>query len=299
MEELRSIASRFDVIINPGFGPLPDQSKALVLGLGDRKKANPSLSVPHIIQQSGTSNLADRPHSMAQRKLQHEFNDFDSGEIYEYEKKLNVEEPYPQRTAELSVIDTAEEEGIKATVIMSPTIYGPGLGPVKKTSIQIPILIQTALREGEPVVVGDGTQEWDHVRVTDLADLFGLMLSKIIKGEDLGTGKDGIYFSETGRCSWEDLAKYIAEEGVRLGKLESSRVKHLELGDAARAYGMPDMVEFIELGFASNSRTVSDKTKKLGWKPKDGNEGWRKGVEEDWQEVLKAAGDASALLYKE
>ena len=83
MDELRIIASRFDVIINPGFGALPDPSKALTLELGDRKKETPNRQVPHIIQQSGTSNLADRPHTIVQRKLQYEFNDFDSKEIYD------------------------------------------------------------------------------------------------------------------------------------------------------------------------------------------------------------------------
>ncbi|KAF2732564.1 NAD(P)-binding protein [Polyplosphaeria fusca] len=290
-EELRELASGFDIIINPAYATKLEHSKALVLGLGDRKKASPDGSVPHIVQTSGTSNLSDRPFTLASRKVQAEFTDLDSANVYETEKELEQEEQYDQRTVELAVIDTGLEVGVKTHVIMSPTIYGPGSGPGNIFSIQIPILIRSLLKNGYAFVVGDGSQQWDHISITDLADLYAKMLIQIVQGKDVPSGKDGIFFSETGRRSWKELAQDIIEAGVKVGRIEKAEVREASLQEAADAYGLGAMPAFVELGFASNSRTKAEKARELGWKSKDGFEEFQKGIEEDWKAVMAKDGN--------
>jgi nucleoside-diphosphate-sugar epimerase len=287
LEELRKIASDFDIILNPAYGTMPDQSKALVLGLGDRRKNNPSGFVPHLVQTSGTSNISDRPHTLVSRKVQAEFSDLHPINVYETEVKLEKEEQYGQRSAELTVIDTGLEVGVKTHNIMSPTIYGPGSGPGNNLSIQIPILIRSILKNNAAFIIGDGSQEWDRISITDLVDLYRVILSQIVEGKDVPSGKEGIFFSETGRHSWKELAQYIIDAGVKLGKLSSNvAVKEASLQEAADAHGLGAAPAFVELGFGSNARTKADRARQLGWDPKDGLEEFKKGIEADWKAVM-------------
>ncbi|KAF2194063.1 NAD(P)-binding protein [Zopfia rhizophila CBS 207.26] len=283
-------AKFFALIRNPTQAPLfqplgvEPHARALVLGLGDRLKENPNTFVPHIIHTSGTSNLADRPFSVPDRKLPFELTDLEPEKVYETEKKLEEVEPYLQRTAELVVIDTGIRVGIKTHVIMSPTIYGEGSGPGNKLSIQIPNLVKAAIKDGFASVVGDGTQEWDHVHIDDLTELYGVVLQRIVEGKSMPSGKEGILFSETGRHSWGEVAKNVAEVGAKLGKLNTTKVKSVSMDDGIQKWN-PAASTHVELGFASNSRTKSEKAKEWGWKPSR-EEGWKKAFEEDWRRVL-------------
>jgi nucleoside-diphosphate-sugar epimerase len=146
---LRRLAADYDIIVNPAFAQNAELARGLVLGLGDRLKKNPNGPVPKIIQTTGTSNVADRPFTDPNRKLPFELTDLRSSEVYEVEKKLAAQEPYPQRDSELAVIDTGIETGVVTTIIQSPTIYGPGSGPGNKASLQIPI--KACLQTGSPI----------------------------------------------------------------------------------------------------------------------------------------------------
>lgn len=291
-DELRAIAANFDIIINPAYATFPAHSKALVLGLGDRLKANPKGPVPHIIHTSGTSNVADRPYTLPSRKLQHEYSDINSAAIYAVEKDLEASEPYAQRTTELTVTDTGLDVGVQTHIITSPTIYGPGTGPGNKLSIQIPLLIRSIVKHGYAFVVGDGSQEWDHISITALTSLYSTFMSRIISGAPVPSGKEGIFFSEAGpRHSWKHLVQVVVDAGIRVGKLKKGiEVKSLSLQEAADNLGLGAMPGFVELGFASNSRTKAERAKEWGWSANEGEEEFRKGVEGDWRAVIEKDG---------
>lgn len=53
---------------------------------------------------------------------------------------------------------------------------------------------------------------WGHAHVVDLAELSELLVT-ILKGKTVPTGRQGIYFAETQRHSWKDLAEAIAKAG--------------------------------------------------------------------------------------
>jgi hypothetical protein len=50
---------------------------------------------------------------------------------------------------EEAVIAAAKEHGVTAAIISPPMIHGIGDGPVKKRSIQVPILIENILKRGK------------------------------------------------------------------------------------------------------------------------------------------------------
>jgi nucleoside-diphosphate-sugar epimerase len=135
-------------------------------------------------------------------------------------------EAYAQRTTDMVAIETGLEEHVKTYLIMSPTIYG------------------------HVDVVGDGTGAWDAVHIQDLAPLYELLLAKVLQGEYIPSGKEGIFFSETGDYTWMQLAEGLAKELHRQGILKTTDVKHLNLQEAAEQWGNGS-IQYAELGFAS------------------------------------------------
>ncbi|CAO2653575.1 Nn.00g029860.m01.CDS01 [Neocucurbitaria sp. VM-36] len=286
LTELRDVASNYDIVINFAYISLPEHAKALVLGLGDRKNANSGIQEPVFIQaSSGTSNVADRPFTVPDRfnqlGLPVEFTDLDSKAIYEAEKRLEAEEAYPLRTTELAIIDTGLELGVMTHVVMIPTVFGAGTGPGNKLSIQIPLLIKSVLKNGYLAVAGEGNGLWDRVHIQDVVDLLTILLTRVIKHEQVPSGKDGIVFSGTSRNSWADLEHAIINKGVKLGKLSGdTHIKHVELAKAEKYWGLEGVPGLAELGFASNSRTLAERAKQWGWVPKF--LGMEEAIGEDW-----------------
>lgn len=261
-EVIQRAASENDIVINTASGFHSGLARSLVLGLGQREKAT-GRDV-YFFHTTGTSNLGDKPVSKTYfepRILS------DKDDLYTYLKTRESIEKYPQRTTDLVAIDSGLETGVKTFLVMSPTIYGIGTGLFNRTSIQIPTIIRTAIKKGKVDVVGDGYGTWDAVHIQDLVDLYELLLRKVLSGEDVPTGKQGIFFSETGDYTWLQLAEGLANELHKQGVLKTAEVNHLSLQEAAQQWGNGS-AQYAELGFASNSRSRADLSRELGWKPR-------------------------------
>ncbi|KAF8850555.1 NAD(P)-binding protein [Acephala macrosclerotiorum] len=259
-EFLRKLASEYDIIIHTASGFHTASAKALVTGLGDRRKQTGK--EVHYIHTTGTSNLGDQPIS----GKYHEDRTFsDKEDIFAYEKLRESKQVYAQRTTDIAAIDTGFPLGVQTHLIMSPTIYGIGSGEFNKVSIQVPRLIRASLKAGQALVIGDGKGVWNYVHIDDLADLYVILLQKILDGEKVPVGEQ-ILFSETGTFSWIDLSRGIADALYRLGAIKTADVKQITLEDAASHLFDGNLLG-TELGFTSNSRTTSDLARELGWKP--------------------------------
>lgn len=231
-ELLEQLASEHDVVIHAANGYHIPSAKALIKGLAQRK-ARTGEAV-HYIHNSGTSNFGDRPVSGAYTENPPRvFSDKDN--IYEYEKYREGIETYHQRTADVAVFELGAETGVSTYIICSPLIYGRGTGLFNKSSIQIPILIRSALVRGEAIYAGNGLGVWDHTHIEDIAALYTLILAKVLTREDVPSGKDGFYFANAGRQSWLDIAKGIARVGHQLGKLPAEP-KSVTLAEASQAW---------------------------------------------------------------
>jgi nucleoside-diphosphate-sugar epimerase len=266
------------VIIDSAATLDPEAAKALVLGLGDRKKDTGKQTF--FIHTSGTSNLSDRP--ITGQPETRVFSDKD--DIYSYEKEREAKERYDQRTTDITIIDTAKEVGVKTYIIIAPTIFGIGTGHFNRLSIQIPLLIRLAIRFGQAQVIGEGKGEWDHVHIADLLLLFELILSKVLKGEALPSNERGIYFAETGRHTWLELSRAIAAAGHELGALKTDEVKSVALEEAASWFGSNFPTE---PAFASNSRTRADLSREIGWNAVKTDKDWQATFRTEFNEILK------------
>lgn len=158
-------------------------------------------------------------------------------------------EAYAQRTSDINVVETGEEKGVKTYVLMSPCIYGVGLGAFNRLSIQIPMMTAKAIEQGVAQYVGEGKGVWDHVHIADLAVLYELFLGKILAGEELVSGRRGFYFNGTGRHSGLSVAECIAKAGHELGVLKSATPESMTMDEVIKNWGVDP--QLAELGFAS------------------------------------------------
>jgi nucleoside-diphosphate-sugar epimerase len=279
-EALTAAAREHDIIIHTASGFHTDAAKALVIGLGKRK-AETGRDV-HYFHTTGTSNLGDKPIS-GEYRVNSVFSDKDE-DLYSYLVEREAQEAYPQRTTDLAVIHTGLEHQVKTYLIMSPTIYGLGSGLFNRKSIQIPLLIRTAIKKGQVDVITPGLGSWDAVHIEDLTKLYELLLTKVLNGEDVPSGKRGIFFSETGDYTWLELATGLAQELYSQGVLKTPQVNHISLDEAAEQWG--GNAQFIELGFASNARTKAELSRELGWKPTRTKEDFVKNFREEVEVVV-------------
>jgi hypothetical protein len=292
LEKTVDVAAECDVVINTTLGYHPESVKALIKGLAKRKNATGH--EVWMVHTSGTSNLADRPVSgkwLFESKEGKEFDD-SVDDVYGFEKQREEETPYPQRTAELQAIDLASELGVRTLVIMSPTIFGLGTGLFNRVSIQVPVYIRCAMKNGFVPVAGEGKGVWDHVHVLDLAVLYEIVLLDILQnaGERLPKGKKGIMFSANGRHSWFEVAQSVAEAGLHQGVIQDGKVRCLGLQEVVNLFVpfAPGADELhVEMGLSSNSKTVASIAKKLGWKPSRGEDAWKSGFADDLKVIVE------------
>lgn len=288
-DAIKAAASECDVVIHAASGYHTASAKALIEGLGMRRKQKPDAEL-YYIHTTGTSNLADHPITKTYIESRR-FSDKDS-DIYEYLKKRESMEAYAQRTTDLTVVETGKKEGVPTTLIMSPTIYGVGLGKFNRLTIQYPLQIKGALAGGQPAYVGDGAGVWDYVHIQDLVQLYELVLLNWVQGrKGFPTGEKGIIFSATGSFTWKEVAERIAKAGVKFGKFANTETKSISLEEAAEKWTGGDK-QLCELGFASNSRTKAEIGKELGWAPKKTRADWEQSFYEEFEEVLKKTNSA-------
>ena len=133
-------------------------------------------------------------------------------------------------------METGEALDVPTYIVMAPTIFGLGTGPFNKWSVQLPAIIADALQSQPTKVIGDGQRVWTHVHIEDLTDLFVLLVRQIVDGEHLPSGKQGIYFCETGQHTHLEMAQRLADAGVELGLFPSAHVRKVSLQEGADAF---------------------------------------------------------------
>ncbi|KAH7136400.1 NAD dependent epimerase/dehydratase family protein [Dactylonectria macrodidyma] len=279
---IREVASKHDIVINTASAFHSGAAEALILGLADRKRDTGRET--HLIHTAGTSSLGDLPISGGFTETR-VFSDKE--DLYAYIRRREDLEPYRQRTTDLVVFEKGEAANVKTYMLMSPTIYGLGSGLFNQTSIQIDAFIRMARRDGFASVIGSGAAEWDHVHISDLVELYELILARLLAGDVLPSNKQGVYFNETGHHSWREVSERIAEEGHALAHLKSNEVREVSLDEATDKLGMGLPPTVVELGFASRSRTRADLSREIGWQPKKTRLDFEASFSEEWKIIAK------------
>ncbi|MER1966326.1 NAD-dependent epimerase/dehydratase family protein [Castellaniella sp. GW247-6E4] len=174
-----------------------------------------------------------------------------SDKIYEDDTPV---QPLAARVARVAlntlVLDSASN-GVRASVIAPPMIYGRGTG-LNPDSIQIPRMIAVARKHGVARYVGRGANTWSNVHVEDLADLYVKALTDAPAG--------AFYYAENGEASMADICRSISRM-LGFGEKTASMTQE----EAIAEYGEGPTL----YSFGSNSRVRALRARaELGWSPR-------------------------------
>jgi nucleoside-diphosphate-sugar epimerase len=243
LDVIKKAASEHDVVINAASAARDKVALVIIEGLAERKQRTGR--AVHYIHTSGTSILGDQPVSGKNVDLR-VYSDA-TDDIYEYEKGRG---PYGQRITDIVVVEAGEKLDIPTYIVVPPTIYGEGSGPVATISQQVPNLAREAIKRKQAIVIGNGDGIWNHVHILDLAPLYTLILEGILAGrQDLPSGRKGIFFAETGEHTWLDVSRGVAGACFARGLLPTKEVRKVDPTEAASITG--GNVDLVEITLAS------------------------------------------------
>ncbi|KFA72241.1 hypothetical protein S40288_07376 [Stachybotrys chartarum IBT 40288] len=281
IERLRRLASDSDIVFHCATGLHTPSAEALVLGLGESmKKSGQQAYYIH-----ATYSSLSHPEATLR-----DFSDADD-DVYGEEVRRDAEQLYPQRRTDLVVLEAAEKTGVKAYLMMPPTVYGRGLGLFKTQSIQLPFTVRHTIKSRHPEYIGNGSGTVGYVHIADLASLYELLLSKILAGFNAPHGRKGYYFSNTGSFTWREVNERLGEIGYRLGVLKSPEPVSITLDEALERWGFTEGNRLLlETNHAGRSKTTPKNAYHLGWKPEKTAADWDAELEETWKAVAARDG---------
>ncbi|KAF4820098.1 hypotheticall protein [Colletotrichum siamense] len=259
---LRQAAGDHDIIIHIANSFHKASAEAMLQGLHDRKVKTGKTGI--FIHTSGTSNVADFPITKKYRGTR-VFSDKE--DIFSYEKSLDLQEPYQNRSVDIFVAETGKRLGVDTYSIWPPLVFGIGTGFFRTLSNgQLPMLMRLALANGESQYVGEGAGRWSHVHVEDLAALYETVVASAIAGK-ISPHDRAIFFAEIGSSSFAKIADNIGRAGLKLGALKTAKASSMSLESIARDQFHGDM-NWAEIVFGSESLVAANLSREIGWKPK-------------------------------
>jgi nucleoside-diphosphate-sugar epimerase len=173
-----------------------------------------------------------------------------SDEIYDDDE--TVIQPHEEKAARVAIdnlVKASATEGVRSIVICPTMIYGRGRG-FNKHSVQVPMLISQAKKDGAARYLGRGLNIWSNVHIDDLVDLYLLALEKADAGS--------FFFAENGEAQ---LKAIVEEIGRQLRFTATSWTE----SEAISAFGR----EAAVFALGSNSRVSARNARELlGWRPR-------------------------------
>ncbi|KAG8766603.1 hypothetical protein FRC12_006765 [Ceratobasidium sp. 428] len=232
--------------------------QAIVAGLKVRKEKTGEQGI--LIHTTGTGTIMDEGTG--------EFtDDYPIWDDVDTKALKSIDITAPHRIVDLEAIK-AHDEGIANVYVICPaTIYGVGTGPVRRTSMQIPKLVEIFQKSRRAEYVSKGTNVWSNIHVQDLARAFLLIFDHAIEVQKSGDtqrpqdGFDNFYFTIAGEHAWGEVVAEIGKSMYKRGLLDSP--------EAYSVSAQKDSV--LTLYSGSNSRAYATRLKQLGWVPKEKN----------------------------
>ncbi|KAL3454603.1 hypothetical protein BJX65DRAFT_301239 [Aspergillus insuetus] len=151
-------------------------------------------------------------------------------ELYDIlKRRVSPHEWFTQAVrANLSVIDTAEENGVRSYIFAPCMVYGEGEGFRNRTSIQEVTIVQAAKTLRRVYKVDNDDPMWPVYHVVDTANLYLQILRRTLQGSDIGYGQRGFYLVASGPMRRNDVYKAFAEVLAKRGIVDSAEVEHAD-----------------------------------------------------------------------
>ncbi|QGI69862.1 hypothetical protein CEK26_002194 [Fusarium fujikuroi] len=195
----------------------------------------------------------------------------DSDPLIDRQRELGLDNPV--RKTNIVLADEGKAQGVETFNIpiqLTCSIDGRGTGECRKLSVNIPALIRTSIRL-KTVHKFDRDSTPGNVHISDLTDLYILILNKILKEEPIAVGTDRYFFSIAHRISWWKIMDKITEGLYARGLVDEPTPKIWPNYDvAADALGFPR--KFIRPMCMPNGDLEPANGTALGWRPKQDSE---------------------------
>lgn len=241
-----------------------------------------------MIHSAGGSNVYGKPVTDDPPRPPRSFDDAKGEEMYEFIKTEQARDPYPQREAELRL-----QTGVKTISVHVPTVVGHGEGFFAVGGVQVPQMMHYVLDKGYGFQFGDGSAVLGICDVSDLADVYILLLHHILTdgGQQLPTGKAGTIIPHTARITVKELAQGCLDAAFARGLLpkaggprerEIRQVTVWQIADET-FHGNAQVAEKGWGGYWIHTPTMA---RKLGWKPTKIITDWSKEFKEELDAVL-------------
>jgi len=178
--------------------------------------------------------------------------------------KLSDDQPHRPVDKIILNIEEQNPEYVRTVIISPPAIFGISDGYIHKESIQIPRLVKLAIKNKQAFTTYSGDYNWSHVHIDDLGDLYIILLSKLLDGEDIKTGKEGYYFAENGVHYWKDISSKIGSTLKERGVIKTDEVANLQPEQIIKLAND----EFAPFYWGTNSVSKAELARSYGWEPK-------------------------------
>jgi len=206
--------------------------------------------------------------------LDNAVGDFKTDVIYDDANPDQIESlapTQPHRNVDLELLKADREGYIKAYFILPSTIWGIAEGVLVERGIQnphsqqVPMLIRTSLDRGRAGMVGKGVNIWPNVHIKEVADLYILLLARVLQEPDkVPHGREGFYFAENGEHTFYEVSKAIGEGLVAIGKSPDAEPSSFSKEEIDKYFSGNTMA------FGTNCRVRANRSRALGWKPTKG-----------------------------
>ncbi|ODQ64918.1 hypothetical protein NADFUDRAFT_74476 [Nadsonia fulvescens var. elongata DSM 6958] len=200
--------------------------------------------------------------------------------------KLPATQPHKPVDDVVLRIQAQSPELVRTAIICSSTIYGVSKGYDKINSVQIPWLVKSTIKAGQPVTVYSGDYNWLHVHVDDLAIIYHKITKSLLDGSsNAPSGDKGYYFAQAGNLpNWRQVAVYIVEQLVDKGLIFNKTIKELE---PASLIDINEGFEFAPYFWGINSVCKAENAFKLSWQPAHiSDEEFYKDIDQDIDYIL-------------
>ncbi|KAF7547805.1 hypothetical protein G7046_g8889 [Stylonectria norvegica] len=217
--------------------------------------------------------------------------DSDAGIV---EKEKQIPKGNPTRQTNIIVADLSKAEDVTTLNVPVPVVYGRGTGLERQVSVNIPAMVRASMKlKTVYKFAQDGAPPALHV--SDLSQLYVVLLERILQGEPLPTGDYGYYFAMAHRSPWWKVMDRLAESMFARGLVNSPEVKVWPSNEeAADELGFPRA--FIAgIGWSSGD-LVAVNGFKVGWKPQWDEERFLASIDDEVQTMLDCDKGVTSLF---
>ncbi|QRV78283.1 NAD(P)H-binding family protein [Ceratobasidium sp. AG-Ba] len=261
-------STKADLVINAADADDLPLIKAVIRGLAKREKKGILLETSGsalIVGQNISGSLSAQSSKV--------WDDTNTTEI------RAIPETAPHRIVDLEVFNAHNAGILTGAVICPGLIYGVGTGPVNKKSIQIPKLVEVALRRRAVSHIGEGTNIWINIHLYDLIQLYLVVLKHTLLQHEKGVktdAYDNFYFANSSEAPIQAITELIAPVLFKKGLVDSPHVQGVTAEEEQE----------LAMILGHTSRGVSKRAGRIGWSAKE--EGLDKAIEKDIEIILES-----------